>query len=96
MRPADDELVELRLVDEPLEREARIARTASRVSELSWANESKRYLALIEGLIRAKGTGGQTARVRAAHPDPRMPSEPGITSGEAAEAEPAASYAGRP
>jgi glycosyltransferase involved in cell wall biosynthesis len=48
-----------RLVDDPLEREARIARTATRVRELSWAHESRAYLALIERLIRRAGTGGE-------------------------------------
>jgi glycosyltransferase involved in cell wall biosynthesis len=48
-----------RLVDDPLEREARIARTATRVRDLSWAHESRAYLALIERLIRRAGTGGE-------------------------------------
>jgi glycosyltransferase involved in cell wall biosynthesis len=42
----------LGLVDEPLEREARIARTADRVRELSWERESVRYLGLVERLAR--------------------------------------------
>jgi glycosyltransferase involved in cell wall biosynthesis len=47
-----------RLVDDPLEREARVARTAARVRERSWAVESRGYLALIERLIARAGTGG--------------------------------------
>ena len=47
----------LRLVDEPLEREARVAKTAARVRERSWETESRTYLSLIEGLIRRHGTG---------------------------------------
>ena len=39
-----------RLVDEPPAREARVARTATRVAELSWERERVGYLALIEGL----------------------------------------------
>jgi glycosyltransferase involved in cell wall biosynthesis len=50
----------LRLVDDPLEREARVAHTASRVRELSWATESRRYLGLIERLIARRKTGGAT------------------------------------
>jgi glycosyltransferase involved in cell wall biosynthesis len=41
----------LRLVDEPLEREVRLARTTQRVNELSWANEGRRYRELVERLI---------------------------------------------
>ena len=51
----------LRLVDEPLEREARVAKTAGRVRERSWETESRTYLALIEGLIRRRGTGERAA-----------------------------------
>ncbi len=40
----------LRLVDEPLEREARIGRTLERVRELSWDRESERYVGLVERL----------------------------------------------
>jgi len=43
-----------------LEREARVAHTASRVRELSWAAESRRYLGLIERLIARQKTGGAT------------------------------------
>ncbi len=42
----------LGLVDEPLERDARIARTAERVREASWERESVRYLGLVERLAR--------------------------------------------
>jgi glycosyltransferase involved in cell wall biosynthesis len=40
-----------RLADDPLEREARIARTAARVRELGWAREADRYAALVDGLV---------------------------------------------
>ncbi len=49
---ADLARVVARLADDPLEREARIARTAARVSELGWDREGARYVALIEGLAR--------------------------------------------
>lgn len=39
-----------RLVDDPLEREARTARAAGRVRELGWAREADRYAALIDRL----------------------------------------------
>ena len=39
-----------RLADDPLEREARIARTAGRVRELGWAREADRYAALVDRL----------------------------------------------
>lgn len=39
-----------RLADEPLEREARTARTAGRVRELGWAREADRYAALVDRL----------------------------------------------
>jgi glycosyltransferase involved in cell wall biosynthesis len=39
-----------RLADEPLEREARIAKTAARVRELGWAAEADRYSELIDRL----------------------------------------------
>jgi glycosyltransferase involved in cell wall biosynthesis len=41
-----------RLADDPLEREARVARTASRVRELGWATEADRYADLIDRLDR--------------------------------------------
>ena len=37
-----------RLADEPLEREARVAKTAVRVRELGWAAEADRYSALVD------------------------------------------------
>jgi glycosyltransferase involved in cell wall biosynthesis len=39
-----------RLADDPLEREARTARTAARVRELGWAREADRYAALVDRL----------------------------------------------
>ncbi|MGZ8527272.1 MAG: glycosyltransferase family 4 protein [Candidatus Limnocylindrales bacterium] len=39
-----------RLADVPLEREARVARTAARVSELGWAAEADRYSAVVDRL----------------------------------------------
>jgi len=42
----------LRLVDDPLAREAVVARTIELVREASWERESERYLALIERLAR--------------------------------------------
>jgi glycosyltransferase involved in cell wall biosynthesis len=51
-----------RLVADPLEREARVARAAARVREMSWAQESRTYLGLIEGLIAARRTGGGSLR----------------------------------
>jgi glycosyltransferase involved in cell wall biosynthesis len=47
------------LVDDPLAREVRVARTAERVRELSWSGQAATYLGLIEGLI---GRRGRTAR----------------------------------
>ena len=44
----------LRLVDATDEREQRVARTAERVRELSWARESERYRALVERLIAGR------------------------------------------
>jgi glycosyltransferase involved in cell wall biosynthesis len=44
-----------RLADEPLEREARVDRTARRVGELSWDREGARYFELVERLI-ARGS----------------------------------------
>jgi glycosyltransferase involved in cell wall biosynthesis len=40
----------LQVVDEPLERDARVARALARIRELSWEHESVRYLDLIERL----------------------------------------------
>lgn len=40
----------LRLVDDPIDREARVRRTSERVRELSWDREAERYLALVERL----------------------------------------------
>jgi glycosyltransferase involved in cell wall biosynthesis len=42
----------VRLADEPIEREARVARTAARVGELGWDREADRYAALIDRLDR--------------------------------------------
>ena len=42
----------LRVVDLPVEREARITRALDRVGELGWERESARYLALVERLAR--------------------------------------------
>ncbi len=59
----------LRLVDEPLEREVRLARTGERVAELSWAHEGRRYRELIERLIaRSRGAAGSAGA--AAYPAP--------------------------
>ncbi len=43
-----------RLADEPLEREARVDRTARRVSELSWDREGARFGELVERLIATR------------------------------------------
>jgi glycosyltransferase involved in cell wall biosynthesis len=40
------------LVDDPLDREARVARTADRVRELGWDREAARYRALVDQLSR--------------------------------------------
>ena len=40
----------LRVVDEPLEREVRVARGRTCVAELAWERESERYIALVERL----------------------------------------------
>ena len=90
--PADLAAVVMRLVDEPLEREARIEHTATRVRELSWANESARYIDLIEGLIRAR-VGDRPAR---RWPLPRELPESESAGTERAGSNPAAVYAGRP
>jgi glycosyltransferase involved in cell wall biosynthesis len=42
----------LRLVDDPLEREARVARCMDLVRELAWEREADRYAALVERLAR--------------------------------------------
>jgi glycosyltransferase involved in cell wall biosynthesis len=42
----------LRLVDDPLEREARVARSMDRVRELSWEGEADRHAALVDRLAR--------------------------------------------
>jgi glycosyltransferase involved in cell wall biosynthesis len=42
----------LRLIDEPENREARLARAAARVRELAWEHESSRYLDLVERLAQ--------------------------------------------
>jgi glycosyltransferase involved in cell wall biosynthesis len=41
------------IVDEPPEREARVARARARTRELAWEHEAIRYLALIERFARA-------------------------------------------
>lgn len=41
----------LRVVDRPVEREARVARALRRVHGLGWEHETERYLALIERLV---------------------------------------------
>jgi glycosyltransferase involved in cell wall biosynthesis len=41
-----------RLADDPLEREARVAKTAIRVRDLGWAAEADRYAALVDRLAR--------------------------------------------
>jgi glycosyltransferase involved in cell wall biosynthesis len=47
----------VRLADEPLEREARVARTAVRVRELGWAAEADRYAAIVDGLSGDRPAG---------------------------------------
>ena len=47
----------VRLVDDPLEREARVARTAARVRELGWAAEADRYSALVDRLVGDRPVG---------------------------------------
>jgi len=42
----------LRVVDAPLERDARVARALERVRNLGWEHESARYLALVDRLAR--------------------------------------------
>jgi glycosyltransferase involved in cell wall biosynthesis len=41
-----------RIADDPLEREARVARTGARVAELGWDREGARYVALVDRLAR--------------------------------------------
>jgi glycosyltransferase involved in cell wall biosynthesis len=53
----------LRLVDDPLEREARVVRTGARVHDLSWAEQSRTYLGLIERLIRRRYAGRHDDRL---------------------------------
>jgi glycosyltransferase involved in cell wall biosynthesis len=48
----------LRVVDLPVEREARVARALDRVRELGWEHESARYLALVERLARPSRPAG--------------------------------------
>jgi glycosyltransferase involved in cell wall biosynthesis len=50
--PADLARVLARVADDPLEREARVARTAARVAELGWDREGERYVALVDRLAR--------------------------------------------
>ena len=93
----------LTLVDDPLEREARVAKAAACIRERSWARESRPYLDLVEGLIRRRGTGGgpiaappepagQTGGLPETTP-PRATPEP---SGAAPEPAAAPAYAGLP
>ncbi len=49
---ADLARVIARLADDPLEREARVARTGARVVELGWDREGARYVALVDRLAR--------------------------------------------
>jgi glycosyltransferase involved in cell wall biosynthesis len=90
----------LRIVDEPLEREARVVRTGAAVAERSWAHESDRYLRLIERLIAARATGGagppgaaapEAAPAVAEWPESDAPMPP-----TPAEPDAATAYAGRP
>jgi glycosyltransferase involved in cell wall biosynthesis len=46
-----------RLADDPLEREARVAKTAARVRELGWAAEADRYAAIVDGLAGDRPAG---------------------------------------
>jgi glycosyltransferase involved in cell wall biosynthesis len=41
----------VRLADDPLEREARVVKTAARVRDLGWAAEADRYSALVDRLV---------------------------------------------
>ncbi len=46
-----------RLADDPLEREARVAKTAARVRELGWAAEADRYAAIVDRLAGNRPAG---------------------------------------
>ncbi len=46
-----------RLADDPLEREARVAKTAARVRELGWAAEADRYAAIVDRLAGDRPAG---------------------------------------
>jgi len=46
----------IRIVDEPAERDARLARALDRIGDLSWEHESVRYLALVERLAVGPAT----------------------------------------
>jgi glycosyltransferase involved in cell wall biosynthesis len=51
----------MHLVDDPKDREARVARTAARVGELSWAHQADAYHAVVNRLVggrRAERAGG--------------------------------------
>lgn len=65
---ADLAAVLARLVDEPLEREARVERTGRRIAGLAWENERVGYLALVERLA-ADGLSS----VAVAPPNPEDP-----------------------
>jgi glycosyltransferase involved in cell wall biosynthesis len=49
----------LRIVDEPMERDARVARALARIRELSWEHESVRYLDLVERLAVKPATAAE-------------------------------------
>ena len=49
-----------RIVDDPPEREARVARALDRVRGLSWDVESVRYLALVDRLTAGRASGHAT------------------------------------
>jgi glycosyltransferase involved in cell wall biosynthesis len=44
----------LHLVDDPADRDGRVARTARRVDELSWAHQSEAYHAVVERLVAGR------------------------------------------
>jgi glycosyltransferase involved in cell wall biosynthesis len=52
-----------RLADDPLEREARVVKTAARVAELGWAHDAGRYAALIDRLMSEANTDPGAGRV---------------------------------
>ncbi|HWP62587.1 MAG TPA: glycosyltransferase [Candidatus Binatia bacterium] len=54
----------LRLVDDPIERSARVERTMARVRELAWEREAERYVALVEDLIERRRPSTATAAKR--------------------------------